>query len=134
MIQFDNISNEVPFVIFRDKYDEALSSNQSNPEAVCISSYCMSKGEVNSRFVNCKILDSDKFIFFSNYKSPKASEFSLHEKISAVFYWNSINTQIRIKASIRKTNINFNKNYFKNRSTKKCISNMLQTITTYKVI
>jgi pyridoxamine 5'-phosphate oxidase len=119
MIQFNNISNELPFVVFKNKYDEALSRNQSNPESVCISSYCIKHSEVNSRYVNCKILDSNKFIFFSNYKSPKAHEFSVHKQVSAVFYWNSINTQIRIKALIEKTNKRFNENYFKNRSTKK---------------
>jgi pyridoxamine 5'-phosphate oxidase len=36
-----------------------------------------------------------------------------------LLYWPAINTQIRIKALIRKTELSYNKDYFKNRSIEK---------------
>ena len=39
-------------------------------------------------------------IFFSNYESPKAKEINSHKQISALFFWNKIGVQIRIKAKI----------------------------------
>ena len=74
---------------------------------------------VDSRFVNIKLIEKTKFIFFTNYDSPKALQFDEHSQISAVFFWNQINCQIRIKAKIKKCNTKFSDNYFKKRSLNK---------------
>ena len=58
-------------------------------------------------------------IFFSNYKSPKSLEFSAHKQITALIYWSSTNTQIRMKAYIEKTSKEFNSAYFVKRDKKK---------------
>ena len=119
MIEFFNLSQESPYLVLKRKYDDALSANQQNIEAISVSSYSTIFKEVNSRFVNLKFIDNNDFIFFSNYNSPKSQEFKGHNQITALFYWNSIKTQIRIKATIKKTTTSFNKEYFLNRSEKK---------------
>lgn len=119
MIIFNNIIDETPYVVLKKKYDEALNAGQKNIEAIAISTYNKELGEVDSRFVNLKFIDANKFIFFSNYNSPKSSAFESHNQISALFYWSSINAQIRIKAQIKKTSIDFNNKYFKERSPEK---------------
>ena len=119
MINISNISNKKPYQKFKDFYLNALKSEQLNIDAVCISSFSNSKREVNSRFVNLKIVDGEQFIFFSNYKSPKGIEFQEHDQISAAIFWNKVNVQIRIKANIKKITKEFNKIYFMNRDIKK---------------
>jgi len=119
MISFKNSNNEVPFKVFKEKYDQASSLNQRSIEAISISSFSKDSKEVNSRFVNLKFVDNKEFIFFTNYNSPKSKEFKSHGQISALIYWNSINVQIRIKAMIKKTSMDFNKEYFKERSSDK---------------
>lgn len=116
MIEFKNTNKEKPYIIFKKKYDAALLAGQKNIEAVSISSFNKEKKEVDSRFVNIKSLIGKEFIFYSNYKSPKNIAFSSHNQIAALFFWNSINTQIRIKAKIRMTTKRFNQSYFKSRS------------------
>lgn len=119
MIIFKNINKTLPYKIFKNKYEEALNANQENIDAICISSYSKTSDEVNSRFVNLKFIENNKFIFFSNYSSPKSHEFHEHNQISAIIFWSKINTQIRIKANIMKTSENYNQQYFINRSYKK---------------
>ena len=74
MITFKNLSKDIPYVLFKDKYERAVSANQQNVEAICISSYSKSLKEVNARFVNLKFVDEKDFIFFSNYESPKSRD------------------------------------------------------------
>lgn len=115
MIDFINLNKGMPYKIFQEKYNEALKKNEKNIEAVSISSYNKLLDEVESRFVNLKFIEDESFFFFTNYKSPKAISFSLHDQISALLFWSSINTQIRIKAKISKVSVEKNKRYFKNR-------------------
>ena len=119
MIQFANLIQETPYLIFKENYEEALKANQKNIEAISISSYSNEKKEVNSRYVNLKLVNERKFIFFSNYNSPKSKEFENHNQITALIYWNNTNTQIRMKAFIKKTSKEFNQDYFAKRDEKK---------------
>ena len=96
-----------------------MEAGQDNIEAISISSYNNSSSEVNSRYVNLKIINDNEFIFFTNYNSPKSIEFDSHSQIAAIFYWPSIAVQIRIKAKIKKTSIKYNQKYFSERSLKK---------------
>ena len=54
MIQFNNLNQEAPYLLFEAKYNEALNAGQKVIEAISISSYLPSKKEVDSRFVNLK--------------------------------------------------------------------------------
>jgi len=119
MIKFDNLNQEIPYLLFKEKYDEALNSGQKNIEAISISSFNNEMSEVDSRYVNLKFISNDEFIFFSNYNSPKASSFNSHNQIAALVYWPSINVQIRMKAHIKKTSKEFNQKYFFDRSEEK---------------
>jgi len=138
MIEFININKDAPFLKFKQKYDDATNANQKNIEAICISSYSNKFNEVNARYVNLKILNNKNFIFFSNYNSPKSQEFTDHDQITAVIFWNNINVQIRIKALIQKTSADFNSNYFLNRANNKnalaISSNQSQAIDSYETV
>ena len=119
MIQFNNLNQEIPYLILKTKYDDALNKGQRGIEAISISSFNTKMHEVDSRFVNLKFITNDEFIFFSNYDSPKASAFNSHNQIAALLYWPSINVQIRIKAKIKKTSNEYNQKYFFDRSEEK---------------
>ena len=119
MIEFKNLNQEKPYILFKTKYDMAIKAGQRTIEAISISSFNNRIHEVDSRYVNLKFIINDEFIFFSNYESPKAHSFSSHNQIAASFYWQSINVQIRMKAKIKKSPKEFNQNYFFNRSVEK---------------
>ena len=119
MIKFLNNCNDLPYLMFREKYDHAYNQGQESIEAISISSYLKYSGEVNSRFVNLKFIDNKDFIFFTNYNSQKSKEFKNHSQISALIYWNKTNVQIRIKSTIRETSAKYNNDYFRQRSKEK---------------
>ena len=119
MIKFINLSKEKPYLEFKSKYDKALNLNQKHIEALSVSSYSTRLNEVNSRYVNLKLVHNKNFIFFSNYNSPKAKQFNAHNQVSVLIFWSSINTQIRMKAFISKTSIEFSDEHFKGRSKEK---------------
>ncbi len=138
MTEFINLSNEKPFMMFKEFYDKAKEANQTYIESIAITSYSKKLQECNSRYVNLKFIMNKEFIFFSNYDSEKSKEFKNHKQISALVYWSSINTQIRIKARIKKTSKEYNQNYFFNRSEKKnalaISSKQSNTIESYKKV
>ena len=119
MIKFNNLNQEDPYLLFKEKYERASKAGQKVIEAISISSFNKEMGEVDSRYVNLKFISNDEFIFFSNYNSPKAFAFKSHNQIAALIYWPSINVQIRMKAQIKKTSKEFNQKYFFNRSADK---------------
>jgi pyridoxamine 5'-phosphate oxidase len=138
MIKFNNPSQEAPYLLFKNIYTKSLKANQKNIEAICVSSYSLNDKEVNARFVNLKFVNNKEFIFFSNYNSPKSKDFDLHQQITGLLYWNSINTQIRMKAYIKKTSIAFNQEYFAQRSKEKnalaISSSQSNIITSYRYV
>lgn len=116
MIKFVNNNLDAPYVKFKEEYERAVSANQKIVEAITISSYSKLDNLVDSRYVNLKIVDNKEFIFFSNYNSPKSTQFESHDQISALIFWNTTNVQIRMKANIKKTPVDFNNKYFATRS------------------
>jgi len=119
MIEFNKLNHGAPYLLFKEKYDEALNANQKNIEAISIATFNKEINEVDSRYVNLKFINKDEFIFFTNYESPKALSFISNKQIAALIYWSSINVQVRMKAKIKKTSLEFNQKYFFNRSEEK---------------
>ncbi len=116
MINLSKINKSIePYINFSEYYEQAQKKNQKNIEAISISSFNKSKQEIESRLVNLKYVINNEWIFFSNYQSQKSKSFESHSQIAALFYWNSINVQIRIKGNIFKTNKEFSDKHFKNR-------------------
>ena len=137
-INFKDLNKSKPYKLFNEYYEKAMSAEQKFIEAVSISSYNKSQREVNSRYVNLKYIINDNWIFFSNYNSPKSEEFNNHNQISALFFWDTLNMQIRIKANIKKSSKTFSDEHFEKRSFEKnalaISSNQSQKVDSYKTV
>ena len=116
MITFIDVNSSKPYSFFNHLYKNASENHQDNIEAICISSYDTRNSEVNSRYVNLKYIYGDKWVFFTNYNSPKNQEFKNHSQISCVFFWHNINTKIRIKAKVSKLDKESSDKHFSSRS------------------
>lgn len=138
MILLNDICSSKPYSQFKNYYLKALDKDQEYVNAVSIASYSKEKNIVDQRFVNLKEINNNKFIFYSNYDSPKASQFKSNNQISAVIFWSKINIQIRMRATINKLPIAYSKEYFKKRSKEKnalaISSNQSKVIGSYKEV
>jgi pyridoxamine 5'-phosphate oxidase len=107
--------------LLKKYYLDALSKKQNSIEAIVISSIGKGSGYADARYVNLKYVTDDSLIFFSNYKSKKGLQFTEHNSslITALIYWNSINTQIRIRGEISICDSKFSDNHFASRSDNK---------------
>ena len=119
MIVFQDINSARPYELFVNYYNKAIKANQNNIEAMCISSYDSKNKFVDSRFVNLKYIENNEWIFFSSYSGPKSQQFKSNNQVSVIFYWSSIDVQIRMRASIKKTSKDKSNKHFKNRSKEK---------------
>lgn len=64
MIDITKIDKSDPYIIFEKFYNMALDKNQSNVEAIAISSYDIYNKQVDSRFVNLKYIIEQDWYFF----------------------------------------------------------------------
>tara|TARA_B100000575_G_C23143738_1_gene666797 strand:- start:489 stop:1088 length:600 start_codon:yes stop_codon:yes gene_type:complete len=138
MIDIQNMNSKDPYLEFKKRYENALDCSQENIQSAVISSWNNNLNEVNSRIVNIKYIIDDEWVFFSNYNSPKSDEFTTHNQIAINFFWDRTNTQIRLKAYIKKTSEDLSDTHFLSRSKEKnalaISSNQSKAISSYDAI
>jgi len=89
---------------------------------MCISTSLNNKP--SSRFVNIKTISNEGLIFYIDYRSNKAKNIANNANVSGVFFWHTINTQIRIEGRAKKTNKIISDKHFEGRSYEKNISSI----------
>ena len=136
MIIFENNSQE-PFYVLKDLYNLALNEEKAI-EAISLSTIDLKHKKPFSRYVNIKYIKNDKLIFFTNYNSNKANQLSKANNVSCIFYWKSINTQIRIEGSISKCDNSFSDYHFSKRNLEKnalaISSNQSKSVESYEKV
>ena len=68
----------------------------------------------SSRVVLLKNID-DGFWFFTNYDSKKAQHISYNPQASLLFFWHTLERQVRIEGQIKKLSKSISKEYFEQR-------------------
>ncbi len=74
-----------------------------------------SNGRPSSRVVLLKGLSDKGLVFYTNYNSRKASEIEGNPYATAVFYWRSMDRQVRIEGRIEQVPAEESDNYFAER-------------------
>lgn len=120
MISIDSNIKSKPLKKLISFYCKAHEKKQQYIEAACLST-SSNENIPDSRFLNIKYINESGLIFFTNYNSPKAIQLDNNPYISLVFFWSSINTQIRIKAYAEKLSESLSDIHFKKRNFNKNI-------------
>ena len=103
-----------PFDQFEIWLQDAIESDQLEPTAMILST--VDEHFVpHSRVVLLKELASDSFVFFTNYEGHKAKQMAQNKNVSLVFFWPTLERQVRVEGVVEKISEVLSTHYFKSR-------------------
>ncbi len=103
-----------PFEQFDRWFDDAKDAGIAMPEAMTVSTAALD-GEVSGRVCLLKSFDHRGFVFFTNYCSRKGKQIHYNPRASLVFWWQSLERQVRIEGAVVKTTEEESDDYFATR-------------------
>ncbi|MFK7880530.1 pyridoxamine 5'-phosphate oxidase [Roseobacter sp.] len=106
-----------PFEISKNWMAEAVNSEPNDPNAIALSTVDAS-GLPNARMVLLKDIETDAFVFYTNYESAKAGELDASGKAAFVLHWKSLRRQIRVRGLVAREDGPAADAYFASRSLK----------------
>ena len=106
-----------PLLLLQSWLNEAMELDlQPNPDTMAIAT-SNSQGLPNVRMVLCKEINTEEgyVVFYTNYNSVKSLEIKENPKCSALFHWDKLGYQIRIRGEILQSPDEENATYFASR-------------------
>ncbi|KAL6493567.1 Pyridoxine/pyridoxamine 5'-phosphate oxidase 1, chloroplastic [Orobanche gracilis] len=107
-------AESIPFDQFQKWFDDALASGMKEPNAMALST-TGNDGKPSSRMVLLKGFNEDGFVWYTNYESQKAHQLSENPQAALLFYWDTLNRQVRIEGSVKKVSDEESEQYFHSR-------------------
>jgi len=99
---------------FRLWLDEAVKSTEAEPTAMIVSTVD-EELQPHSRVVLLKDFDENGLVFFTNYESNKGKQLAENNRVAVLFFWQSLERQVRITGKVEKVPEQVSENYFKSR-------------------
>lgn len=103
-----------PFDQFEAWLQDAIESDQLEPTAMVLSTVD-EHSQPHSRVVLLKELTLESFIFYTNYEGHKAQQMAWNNQVSLVFFWSTLERQVRVEGSVEKISEVLSTSYFKSR-------------------
>lgn len=110
-----------PFALLTSWFEDAIRSDEREPTAMALSTVSAA-GSPSTRIVLLKDLRAQSLVFYTNYQSQKGQELALNPRASAVFFWPSLERQLRIEGMVKKLSDNDSDAYFNSRPLESRIS------------
>ena len=106
--------NPDPILQFEQWLQEAAAAGVFEPGAACLAT-ASRQGEPSARMVLLKGVEERRFIFFTNYGSPKARDLAENPRASLVVAWVELARQVRISGSVERISREESARYFETR-------------------
>jgi pyridoxamine 5'-phosphate oxidase len=90
-----------PLRLFAAWMDEATRQEPADANAMTLATVD-ADGLPNARMVLLKGLDERGFVFYTNLDSQKGKELDANPKAALVFYWKSLNRQVRLRGPVER--------------------------------
>jgi len=110
----EQLINRDPIKQFQQWLDDAIAAHLPLPEAMSLAT-TSTDGKPTSRMVLLKRVDTQGFVFFTNYRSAKAKELDANPNAALVFFWPTLERQVRIEGAVTKTSAAESREYFETR-------------------
>jgi pyridoxamine 5'-phosphate oxidase len=89
-------AHDDPYVLFREWFAEAERHEPVDPNAMTLAT-ATPDGAPSARMVLLKDADDHGFVFYTNLDSRKGRELAANPQVALLFYWKSLNRQVRVE-------------------------------------
>jgi pyridoxamine 5'-phosphate oxidase len=103
-----------PITQFGRWFEQVLTAGLPEPNAMVLAT-ADAQGFPSARVVLLKAYDSDGFVFFTNYESQKGRELKANPNAALVFFWPTLERQVRITGRTTRTSREESEHYFQSR-------------------
>ena len=103
-----------PIKQFQLWFNDAVAAKLPLPDAMTLAT-ATPDGKPSARMVLLKQVDHDGFVFYTNYRSAKAEQLDANPFAALVFYWPTLDRQVRIEGSVVRTSEQESREYFRTR-------------------
>ncbi len=103
-----------PIRQFEVWFREAKSAGLKEPNAFTLSTVDRA-GQPAGRIVLLKGIESDGFVFYTNYESRKGQELAANPRCALTFLWAELERQVRVEGTVEKVSKDVSEAYFRGR-------------------
>ena len=82
-------------------FEEAVDAKLLDPYAMSLTTVSVN-GQPSTRIVYMRGVNSDGFVFYTNYNSGKGHDLAINNKVALNFFWGELERQIRIEGEAEK--------------------------------
>lgn len=97
----ENEADQSAIIQFRKWLSDAIASTEAEPTAMVVSTID-EQLQPHSRVVLLKDFDERGLVFFTNYESNKAQQMAVNNRVAVLFFWESLERQVRITGKVEK--------------------------------
>jgi pyridoxamine 5'-phosphate oxidase len=110
----ERVIDRDPINEFKRWFDDAVASGMKLPEAMTLAT-ATPDGTPSARVVLLKSVDTDGFVFYTNYSSAKARDLEANPAAALVFYWSQFDRQVRVQGVVEHVTPEESQAYFRTR-------------------
>jgi pyridoxamine 5'-phosphate oxidase len=103
-----------PFSQFARWFADAQAAGVTEPNAMVLAT-ADADGSPSGRMMLLKEVDARGFVFFSNYTSRKGRELDANPRAALVFFWPTLERQVRVEGRVEKSTRAESERYFQSR-------------------
>jgi pyridoxamine 5'-phosphate oxidase len=112
--KLESFKYEDPMLFFNEWYQDAQENKCAEPHAMTLSTVS-SKGQPSGRIVYMRELMAEGIGVYTNYLSRKGEDILKNPNVSALFYWDCLERQVRIEGVAEKMQGQLSDDYFAQR-------------------
>ena len=121
-LEIDNCPED-PMALLRDWTNLAKAQNLKDFNAMVLSTSI--DGRPNSRVVFYKSIETDGLVFFTNCESQKGRELASNPEVHLLFFWPTLEKQIRLRGMCSRVEDSLSDTYFEQRDRKSQIASLV---------